>query len=103
MSPEDLMSFIECGAKDVHWTPQHNLLGKYKRKATLIPCEELTQWWFDRGYGDLGVFNSTDGDVELSHSLLTRVEEFYRNDISLYKKAITTYDVIGRNDLPERH
>jgi len=85
MSPNELMTHIENGAKDLHWTPQLRLLGKLG--PTLIPLDMLSSWWQNHGLGELGRFNATKGDVEIDDKLKTRILTFYACDVELYNRA----------------
>ena len=85
MTPEELMDYIEDGAKDVHFTPQITLLGNIN--ATLIPLESLNWWWHQSGFGSLGKFNVTEGEAEIGDELKQRVITFYADDLELYHKA----------------
>lgn len=85
MSPQELMSHIENGATDVHWTPQVELIKNLN--PTLIPLESLNWWWHQSGLGSLGVFNATEGEIEMSDDLKQRILTFYADDLKLYHKA----------------
>lgn len=85
MTPTELMDYIEGGARNTHWTPQHELIGE--RSATVLPLEMLGFWWKQSGYGELGRFNATEGDVEIDDVLRKRVLTFYAEDVTLYHKA----------------
>ena len=85
MSPTELMDYVETGIKDVHWTPQVDLLNEHE--ADLIPLEMLGFWWKQSGLGSLGNFNTTDGDVEISDELKERILTYYAEDLELYHKA----------------
>jgi len=85
MSPQELMSHIENGATDVHWTPQVELIKNLN--PTLIPLESLNWWWHQSGLGSLGVFNATEGEIEISDDLKQRILTFYADDLKLYHKA----------------
>ena len=89
MSPSQLMDHILAGNRDVHWTPQSTLIGKLA--PTLIPLPKLNEWWRDRNYGELGTFNSTDGDTEISEELKSRILTFYADDVMLYNTAVEQY------------
>lgn len=91
MTQQELMDHILAGRRDVHWTPQTTLLGDVK--ATLIPLENLNQWWSDSGYGALCRFNSTDGEVMLSDELKNRILTFYADDVMLYDRAVEDYNL----------
>lgn len=85
MSPNELMTHIESGAKDAHWTPQVELIKNLN--PTLIPLESLNWWWHQSGLGSLGVFNATEGEIEISDGLKQRILTFYADDLKLYHKA----------------
>ncbi len=85
-TPEELMSHIEAGHKDEHWTSQTELIGNLD--PTLIPLEHLNEWWFDRGYGKLGNFNVTEGSVDINPK---RIIDFYWEDMELYAKAVLDF------------
>jgi len=85
MAPWELMSYIESGAKDVHWTPQTMLIGNLT--PTLIPLDSFDLWWDHNGFGELGKFNATEGEVEISESLKNKVLTFYAEDVILYARA----------------
>ena len=89
MSPNELVKHIIDGNSDVHWTPQIKILGNIEAK--LIPLEKLNEWWANRGYGDLGRFNKTEGDVELGADILEWIKEHYAEDHALYKKALDLF------------
>ncbi len=95
MTPTELMDHIESGEKDVHWTPQVELIGKLN--PTCIPLEQLTSWWVDRGYGKLMKFNVTDGEVDIDGDLLERIMGFYAADMTLYATAILHYQQEEKN------
>ena len=86
-SPEELMDYIEAGHSEPYWTPQVNILSKLD--ATCIPLENLSDWWADRGYGDLhsARINSTSGTEVLSDDLTQRILTFYAKDVELYNKS----------------
>lgn len=86
MTPDELMAHIEAGNKDVHWTPQTTLLGDFN--ATLIPLEQLGDWFRDRNYGELGMFNNTEGVMPLSEELHVKICNFYAEDFLLYARAL---------------
>jgi len=87
--PEELMTAIENGQRDVHITPQTEILGDMQ--ATLIPLHKLNTWWSDRGYGDLESANTNktvDDGTEFNDALIQRVETFYATDVELYKTIV---------------
>jgi hypothetical protein len=85
MSPSELMTHIESGAKDAHWTQQNRIIGKLD--PVLIPLEMLGWWWKQSGLGELGKYNATEGEVDISDKLKARILRFYANDLELYHKA----------------
>lgn len=85
MSPDELMTHIESGRKDVHWTPQSNML--VNLDVTLIPLPTFSDWWSQRGYGELGKYNATEGEIEISNDLRERILTFYADDVILYNRA----------------
>jgi hypothetical protein len=85
MSPEELMTHIESGARNIHWTPQTAMISNLD--VTLIPLDLFSTWWGRRGYGELGKFHATDGEVDMDDSLKDRVLTFYADDVMLYDKA----------------
>lgn len=85
MTPVELMNHLESGARDIHWTPQYELLGKLE--PTLIPLKMLGWWWKQSGLGSLGKYNATVGDVEIDDSLRKRILTFYADDVILHNKA----------------
>lgn len=85
MSPNQLMTHIENGHKDIHWTPQSAMIADANVK--LIPLDMLGFWWRHNGLGELGVFNSTEGEVEIDNELKTRILTFYADDVILHNKA----------------
>jgi hypothetical protein len=85
MSPRALTAHISSGKKDVHWTPQHELIGNLE--VTLIPLEKLNQWWSDNGYGELEVYNATEGEMQMNEMIHTWLCQFYAEDFILYSKA----------------
>jgi len=84
-TPERLMSHIEEGNKDLHWTPQVTLLGEVE--ATIIPLAMLGYWWKQSGIGELGKFNTSEGAVDIDDSLKERILTFYADDVILHNKA----------------
>ena len=86
-TPEELMDYIEAENSEPQWTPQTKILGKLD--ATCIPLENLSDWWTDRGYGDLesARINSTSGTEVLSDDLTQRILTFYAKDVELYNKS----------------
>jgi hypothetical protein len=84
-TPEELMSHIEDGAKDVHWTKQVDTIGKLD--VTLIPLAMLGFWWKQSGLGQLQRFNTTEGEVEIDQSLKKRILTWYAEDVILHNKA----------------
>lgn len=89
MLPMELLNYIKSGKKDVHWTPQVDLIGNLK--PTLIPLECLTQWWLNNGYGELGVFNKTTAEISELDINPKRIIDFYSKDMELYTKAVFDY------------
>ena len=89
MSPVELMDYIESGAKDVHWTQQTEMIRGLT--PTLIPMEYLSVWWKQRGFGELGKFNATVGDVDIDDELLCRIASYYSEDCELYTKALYSF------------
>jgi hypothetical protein len=85
MSPNELMDYIESGVKDAHWNPQVDLLNEHDAK--LIPLELLGFWWKQSGLGELGNFNTSEGDVEIDDKLMKRILTYYADDLELYHKA----------------
>ena len=86
MAPEQLMTHIERGVKNVHWTPQSLLLGNLDPE--LIPLEELSNWWSSNGYGELGQFNKTEKLDVIDDKLKERLQNYYADDIVLYERAV---------------
>ena len=84
-TPTELMDYIESGAPNVHSTPQHRMLGDHK--PTLIPLEMLGYWWKQSGYGEIGKYNTTEGEVDIDDELRERILTFYADDVTLYHKA----------------
>lgn len=91
-TPEKLMSVIEQGLREVHWTPQAELLGDIR--ATLMPLPEFSAWWTNRGYGDIESFipNKTVDDTVFDDELIERIETFYADDVELYNNAVSLWE-----------
>lgn len=85
MSPTELMDYIESGVKNVHWTPQYKMMGSLT--PILIPLELFGFWWKQSGLGELGVFNSTEGEVDIDDELKERILAHFAKDLELYHKA----------------
>lgn len=86
LSPRALMAHISSGKKDVHWTPQADLI-KGLENVNLIPLEKLNDWWADRGYGDLEVVNPTAGEMPMNETIHAWLCNFYAEDFILYAKC----------------
>ncbi len=86
MSLSELMTHIEGGAKDAHWTQQSKIIGNLN--PVLIRLEHLNEWWSANMHGELGTFNSTEGNTEISNELKSRILTFYADDLELYQKAL---------------
>jgi len=87
MSPVDLMDFIDSGVKEIHLEQQNTLLNKGNQSAKLIPLEMLEYWWKQSGLGELGRFNTSEGDVDIDDELKERILTYYADDLTLYHKA----------------
>ena len=98
LSPRALMAHISSGKKDVHWTPQANLI-RGLQNVNLIPLEKLNDWWWDRGYGTLEVVNPTDGSVELCETICDWMRDFYAEDFILYAQCCDNQ--LSHEDLAE--
>jgi len=92
MTPEQLMEYIKAGNKDVHWTPQTTLISQIADVAgvtvDLIPLENLNDWWAEQGYGELHVFNTSDGTVPMGEELYEDICRHYAEDFVLYANAL---------------
>ena len=86
LSPHALMAHISSGKRDVHWTPQANLI-KGLQNVNLIPLENLNEWWSDRGYGELEIVNPTEGGMEIDETIRAWLRDFYAEDFILYSQA----------------
>ena len=88
LSPRALMAHISSGKRDIHWTPQYKMLeGMDMDNVNLIPLEDLNDWWRDRGYGELSVFNKTSGKMQMNEAIFAWLCDFYAEDFILYSKA----------------
>ena len=86
LSPRALVAHISSGKKDVHWTPQADLI-RGMENVNLIPLENLNAWWASRGYGELEVVNATDGDMPMNQAIHQWICDYYAEDFILYSKA----------------
>lgn len=86
LSPRALMAHISSGKKDVHWTPQVDLI-RGMENVNLIPLENLCDWWKVRGYGDLPVANKTSGKMQMNEAIHAWICNHYAEDFILYAKA----------------
>lgn len=85
MSPKELMHYIIAGNKDVHWTKQVDLIGKLE--VELISLDNLNDWWKEKGYGVLEVFNDTTGEMPVDEEVSNWIREHYAEDFALVSKA----------------
>jgi len=85
LSPRALVAHISSGKKDVHWTPQAELFKDID--VTLIPLENLNDWWEARGYGKLEVVNETTGKMPMNEVIHQWLCNYYAEDFILYAKA----------------
>jgi len=86
LSPRALAAYISSGKKDPHWATQSELIGD-TTDVELIPLEKLNEWWKGQGYGELIVFNSTEGEMQMNEMIHTWLCQFYAEDFILYSKA----------------
>lgn len=91
-SPEELMSFIEnTNEKDIHWATQQSQCGN--RANELVPLEKLSKWWKNRGFPDMEPLNTSEGDIDMSEELVTRILKHYAKDVALYELASANDDI----------
>lgn len=86
MSPYELIQHINDGNKDVHWTPQHQLLEGID--VELIALPHFSDWWRNKGCGELGTFNETAGEMFADKEIQEWVSDFYAKDYELYSLSL---------------
>lgn len=88
MSMHELVDFIKTGARDIHWERQVDIISAGKAKPDeIIQLPHLTEWWREQGFGELGNFNVTEGDVRLDEDIEDWIRARYAADYDLYETA----------------